>query len=259
MALAFSAMLSACGGGGNSTTTTTATESAPTNSLQLMADDMALPHEERPHGVPDSINWAVHPRLNMANNPGQFSAFTAWGQVYEAASGNPATNTRVHIRTMRAFLLSRRDGAWHRVQEASSFWGGAYLETYANDTSKSADIRTEPEGGISVKPGNGWNFQFGPSSKRIGIDPADIAGVLVSIEARCVVDDPKQPDDIDRARFLVGAGADYWLDMTAKWDDYKTNGDVGIGRLKYATREFRTYNMTSLSLAQLQKNPPPLQ
>ena len=76
----------------------------------MIADDMRLPHESRPHGVPDFIDWAEKPRMGMGNDPGDFEAFIAWGQLYEAVEGNPATNTRVQITGMKAYILSKADG-----------------------------------------------------------------------------------------------------------------------------------------------------
>lgn len=70
-----------------------------TNSLETIISDMQGLHEGRMHGVPDSDDWARGPRLGMGNNPGNFRAIIAWGQVYEAAEGNPATNSRVKIKS----------------------------------------------------------------------------------------------------------------------------------------------------------------
>ena len=54
--------------------------SPPTiNSIETMADDMTLPHEAAPHGVPASFDWALGPRLGMGKEPGEFRALTAWG------------------------------------------------------------------------------------------------------------------------------------------------------------------------------------
>lgn len=206
---------------------------APHATLQQIADDVRLPHEGRPHGVPDSYGWARQPRLGMGNKPGRFQALTALGQLYEDRNGNPATNTRVQIRAMRTLILSRRDGQWHEVQRSEAVVGAAYREDFAGDVHRAANIRAEPDGSISVRAGDSYNFHFWPSVPRATINPADIAGVLTSVEARLVHDSPNRLDDRAQAHYLLSMGADYWLSLDAKWDNFRTNGDVGIGRLRY--------------------------
>jgi hypothetical protein len=73
-----------------------------TNSITTIIYDMTAPHEGIPHGVPTSYNWASKPRVGWGNNPQGFQAMTAWGQLYEAVTGNPATSTRVQIRNINA-------------------------------------------------------------------------------------------------------------------------------------------------------------
>jgi hypothetical protein len=46
------------------------------NSTEAVISDMSLPHEGRPHGVPDSYSWISGPRISMGNDPGDFSALT---------------------------------------------------------------------------------------------------------------------------------------------------------------------------------------
>jgi hypothetical protein len=54
-------------------------------------------------------------------------------------------------------------------------------------------------------------------------------------------------------------GGDYWLNLTAKWNNWQTNGDIGIGKFKYVTTGWRAFNMTTLSPEQITQNPPPLE
>jgi hypothetical protein len=229
------------------------------NTLETIAEDMSLPHEAPPHGVPGSFDWAKGPRLGMGNEPGEFRAVTAWGQVYEAAQGNPAVNTRVQIRNIRTYILSRQDGLWHLVQSSTGAEGAAYVEDFAGDVNKPPETRREEDGSLSVKAGGGYNFHFWPTSGRAAIDPGDIAGVFTTVQARLIVDDPSLPDDRSQARYLLSMGADYWLSLSAQWDEWKTNGDVGIGRFKVVTSGWRAVNMTTLDLEALLQNPPPLE
>jgi hypothetical protein len=227
--------------------------------IETIADDMRLPHEGRPHGVPQSFDWAAGPRLGMGNDPGTFKAMIAWGQLYEDADGNPATNTRVQIRDIKAYALSKADGQWHLLQSAHRVEGAAYREDFAGDVNRAADVKVEEDGSVSVKAGEGYNYHFWPSTGRTSIDPDDIGGVWTTVQARLVLDDPDGPDDRDRARYLLSVGGDYWLSLTAQWDQWKTNGDIGIGRFRYVKREWQAFNMTTLSEEELRQNPPPLE
>jgi hypothetical protein len=228
------------------------------NSVETVIADMTLPHEGHPHGVPASYDWANGPRVGLGNSPGAFRALIAWGQLYEDAAGNPATNTRVAVRDLRAYVLSRATGTWRLVQSSTAVEGSAYREDFVDDVNRSADIRPEPDGGISVTAGGGFNFHFWPTTGRVAIAPDDVGGVFTTVQARLVVGDPTRGDDRAKARYLLDVGADYWKDLTADWDHFATNGDVGIGRFKYVRADWQSFNMTSLDADTLRRNPPPL-
>lgn len=233
---------------------------ASINSIQTIIDDMTLPYEGRPHGVPDSYDWARRPQMGLANHPPTtWHALTAWGQLYEDARGNPARNTRVEIRNMRTYILNKRDGAWRRVQSSKDVEGAAYREDFVEDINKKADVRREADGGISVTAGGGYNFHFWPSDGRAAINPRDIGGVFVTVEARLVVNDAAKPDDRRRGRYLLSVGADYWASRHATWNHFKTNDAVGVGRFKYVTEQWQAFNFTTLNAWELRRNPPPLQ
>jgi hypothetical protein len=225
--------------------------------IMIIAEDMALPHEGPPHGVPSSYDWATKPRLELGNNPGSFKAITAWGQLYEDAKGNPATNTRVQIRYIRTYVMSK-SGQWRLLQAAKKVVGAAFVEDFSDDANKPADIRNEPDGSISVTAGGGYNFHFWPQG-RATINPQDIGGVFTMVQARLIVDDPMLPDDRNKARYLLSMGADYWKDLTAQWQaDWSANGGVGLGRFKYVRKNWQGFGMTTLSWQQLEMNPPPI-
>ena len=229
------------------------------NSVETIIADMAEPHEGRPSGVPEAYGWATEPRVGMGNDPGDFRAFTAWGQVYADAEGSPAQNTRVEMRNMKAYLFSKRDQAWHLLQEAERIEGAAYVEDFVDDVNKPADVRYGEEGTVAVKLEEGYNYHFWPAAGRVPVDPDDVGGVFTTIQARLVLDDPAGPDDRAEARLLLSMGADYWLSLDADWDQWTTNGDVGIGRFKYVREDWRAFNMTSASAELLRRHPPPLE
>ncbi len=229
------------------------------NSVDTVIGDMTLPHEGRPMGVPAHYDWAIAPRIGLGNEPRHFRAMIAAGQVYEEAQGNPATNTRVQIRNIRAFYLSKRDRQWHLLQASNSVEGASYRQDFVNNTSKPASLRTESDGGLSIKTVAGYNFHFWTAGGRTAIVTKDIAGVFTTVQARLIQDDPKRPDDRHKARYVLSMSGDYWLNESAPWDAFKTNGDIAIGRFKRVTPHWQSFNMSSLSADILKKNPPPLQ
>ncbi len=231
----------------------------PNDPIDIIISDMLLPHEGKPHGLPSTVDWFHGPRLSMGNDPGAFTALVAWGQFYEAAEGNLATNSRVEICDIRAYILSKTDSKWHLVQYDRVVYGDLFAEDFADDTHKTADARVELSGCVSAKAGDGFVYHFWPATNgRVTIDPDDVAGLYTTVQARLVLDNHNLPDDTDQARYVLNMGADYWLDLTAEWDYWKTNGDAGIGRFKYVTTEWQAFNMITLSPDEVRANPPPI-
>ena len=228
------------------------------NSIDTIVNDMKLPHEGLPHGVPTSYGWEAKPEIEMGNSPGTFQAMVPWGQLYEDTQGNPATNTRVQIRNIQAYMLSKQDGKWHLLTQSLLVQGAAYVEDFSNDTNKPANVRTESDGSISVTAGGGYNFHFW-APNRVTIDPNDIAGIFTTVQARLVVNNASLPDDRNKARYLLDMGGDYWLSLTAQWDNFKTNGGIAIGRFKYVKPGWQSFNMTTLPEAAIRSNPPLMQ
>lgn len=231
---------------------------SPTDILLQIYEDASLPHVAAPSGVPNSYDWAARPRVGMGHNPGEFRAMIPWGQVYLPQAGNPALNTRVALRDLRAYWLSKSDRKWRLWVASYEVGGAAYREDFVDDKSKPAQTRVEPDGSISVKLDRGYNYHYW-TPDRVPIQHDDIAGVWVTGQARLVVDDPNLPDDRHLARILVGKGADYWLSITAGWDHFRTNGDIAIGRFRWVGRDWGWHHMTTLSLGELRRNPPPLE
>ncbi|HEY9770125.1 MAG TPA: hypothetical protein V6C71_16825 [Coleofasciculaceae cyanobacterium] len=230
------------------------------NLVKTIIYDMTPPHEGIPKGVPENLDWASQPRLSMGNNPGNFQAMTAWGHLYEDATGNPAVNSRVQIKNIKAYMLGKQDGKWHLLQSSQKVEGAAYREDYAGNASKSADIRYEKNDSISVKAGKGYNFHFWPTTGRVSIDPKNVAGIYTAVQARLVIDNPRLADDRSKARYLLGMGGDYWKSLNAQWDSsWTTVGDIGIGKFKYVKKRWRTFTMTTLSATQISQNPPPVE
>ncbi len=229
------------------------------NSVATIISDMQPPQDAAPHGVPKHYSWANGPEIGMGNNPKDFKAMMTWGQLYEAEQGNPASNTRVQIRNIKAYLLSKQDNKWHLLQNSKGVEGAAYREDFAGDANKPADVRNEPDGTVSAKAGDGHNYHFWTKGGRSSIDPNYVDGIFTTVEARLIVDDASKPDDRTQARYLLNIGGDYWLNLDAGWDNFNTNGGIATGRFKYVTTDWQAFNMTTLSAEQISNNPPPIE
>ena len=215
-------------------------------------------NEGFPKGVPLSYAWATGPVIEMGNNAAGWKAITAWGVVYEASQGNPAVNTRVNIRGLQTYLLDKHSSKWVLLQNTNAPDGAAYLADFATTVNIPGDMRTEPDGTISVTAGGGFNYHFYPHS-RASINPADIGGIVTIFEARLIVANAALPDDRNIAEYLAGAGGDYYPALTGTWPGtLPYNPGIGAGKEKYVKTYWRFFSMTTLSAAQLQSNPPPV-
>jgi hypothetical protein len=220
--------------------------------------DMTGQNEAFPHGVPSSWDFAQGPVITMGNNSQGWKAIEAWGVLYVPTSGNPATNTRVNIRNMQTYFLSKSTGKWLVLQNTSDPDGADYFEDFSGDSNFPADVRTEPDGSISAKTSAGYVFHFYPSD-RATINPSDIGGIVTTLEARLIVDNPAKADDRSIAKFLVGSGADYYPALTGSWPGNATfDPGVGNGKLKFVDSAWRSFSMTTCTLAQLKSSPPPV-
>ena len=233
------------------------------NSLQTVIDDMAEPHEGYARGVNydggEAWSWVYHPRIGYGNNPpAGWDAFIPWGQVYADTSNTFVENVRFELRNLQGWYLSKQDKQWHRWSGPEPIIGANYAEDFADDENIEADIETTADGGITSTLVEGYNFHFFHEN-RVPIDPADIAGVWTFCEGRLVLADPNGPDNRAAARLLMSVGGDYWESLEAAWDQWTTNGDVGIGRFKYLTPEWQAFNMHTLTAAQLRDTPPPVE
>jgi PA14 domain len=226
-------------------------------------DDSTLPNSGTPSGVPSYLPWASGPVKGYGNNiPSGWNAFTAWGQVYVQSGWNPPSNsnTRVQIRALDAWYLSKSTNKWVLLQHADTVSGAAYVEDFANDASKPADVKNESGNGdgISITAGNGYNYHFW-TNRVVITDPSDIAGIYTKFESRLVLNDPNGIDDRASAQYIASDGADYWRNINAGWAaDWSNNGSVGHGRFKPVTQNWQIFSMETLTPEQLSKNPPPI-
>jgi Ricin-type beta-trefoil lectin domain-like len=226
------------------------------NTLDLMLSDSTGPHEDAPKGVPLSYSWSTGTRITL-DPPwrSDFYAMTAWGQLYEGAS-NQATNTRVAIKDPTAWVLDK-NGAWYEAQPPDKVGGGAFAADFVNNATTTPDIRIEPDGVISTRANQYWNYHFWPASGRSTVDPTNIKGICSAFKARLVVDDYSKTDDRDKSSYVADSGADTWRNLTVNWvSDWSNNYDMGLGKMKRVTKDWQSFNMCNVSPDKLRLNYP---
>jgi hypothetical protein len=233
------------------------------NSIETVIDDMKLPHESKPHGVPDSYDWSRGPTSHNFEEVdpsllNKYHALDAWGQVYAAANGNPSKNTRVQIRNIKAYVLSRRDKKWHLAQSYQTVIGASWREDFVMEVNKPADIREERDGGgISVMVDKGFNFHFF-TPQRAPFDPHDAMGIFTTVEARLVAHDSTRPDDRDQARLLLNMGCDLWEGLDNKLPRGQAAPAAGKGRFRLLSKNWQHFYMITLTDSQIRQYPPPV-
>lgn len=201
-------------------------------------DDMsqageAVPNVER--GKPSGIDWLQKGRVGLGNNPGRFRAILPWSAVFPAP-GNSLSKARIEIREVKLLTLSRSSRTWRKVISSDSIQGGYYSKRIGHGL----NLAPLPMSGSTIVADANYMTHFWPKQGRRNVDPSDLSGIFVSVTARMA------PEDYAAgARYVMDAAADYWSSRTATWDKFKTNGDAGIGRMKFLTPEWRTFYMTT--------------
>jgi hypothetical protein len=206
--------------------------------------DMAQPSEAMPDraGSPE-YDWMSRGRVRLGNKPGRLRMILPWS-VIMATPDNRVDHARVELRNPQLLVLSRTTGEWRRLLASDAVEGGYYAHDMVT---KIKDLPVETDGGGSAIEADGRLVaHFWPQTRRQPIDPQDVAGLLVSIEARI---DPA--DYAAGADYVMNVAADYWLDEKAKWDNYKSGSDAAVSRMKRLTPEWRTFYMTTADAAAL--------
>jgi hypothetical protein len=231
------------------------------NSIDLIVSDMQGDHEGPLDGVNPACKWCFHPRLNYGNDPnrGGYSAFQFWGIVYLEAGSTVPENVRIQIRNLRAYYFSKKDLNWHVLQKDTTMNGLHYLDDFSGTPIK-ADTRVEADGSKSITMMKGYNYHFWPASakQKIRIDPNDIGGIFTTYQARLIMDNPAGENNLAKAKFLAQSGGDYYLYPPTGRGNPIENDDVGMGKFKYLTKDWQSFNMHSMSEEQIRRTPPPL-
>jgi hypothetical protein len=216
---------------------------------------MTMDHEALPRGIPAAWPGLKGPLVQRQAPFGQNDRFVIpWGALYESTVGNPSQNTRVELRDLSLYVLSKSTGTWQKLVLSTSPAGegrkGLARAPYT-------DVRKESSGTISIRAGkDGYHFEFWAQGGRVTIDPSDVAGVFSTFQARLILDDPSKPDDRGTSQYIAAAGADLWPSATDLNAPQQGN-DIGAGRFKYVVNDWRPFNMATVSAAELRRNPPP--
>jgi hypothetical protein len=221
--------------------------------------DMTLPHMAVPRGVGEAVDWRLKPRAAMGENPGEWTGFIMWGQLYAAEGVGEIPGVRVEIRHPQAWLKSKATGKWTLAQHTVRPEGAWYEESFADDKSKTSDAKTEESGGLSMTVTPGYNYHFWPESGRMLIDPKDMGGAYTAVQARLVLEpgaDPQRLKDAQK-KLMMSVGADYWKSLDAQWDQWKTNGDLAIARFRFVTPEWQWFHMCTRPAEDIRRDPPP--
>jgi hypothetical protein len=218
---------------------------------RLLVSDMSQPSENLPQGVPTWYDWAGHPRIHPIASPRSFQAFTAWGQLYQCAGTSNPARAAVQLRDLQTWVLPRGSSTWRRVQFSSEMQGAAFAEDYDGPTVPAHYVAKAS--GTEVNPVVArHNFHFWPSSGRVSLRPAQIAAVVVAVQARL-----QTPTSGPASPCLVlSVGGDLWRSLRAE-PGGSNSADIGIGRFKRVESRWRLFTMTTASPEVLDRTPLP--
>jgi hypothetical protein len=214
----------------------------------MLTSDMSAPPEAHPHGVPTAWDWAKGPRPRRAAPPADFTAFTAWGQLYRCAGAKFDPDATIEVRDLQTWLLA--GGHWRRVQRSSAIGGSAFPEDYRGSPVPARVVARGPAG-TKVRLRAGYNFHFWPGPGRIALDPRKVSAVAVIVRAR-------RTGGSRAGCVTLSVGADYWRSLKAPSAGATNATDAGIGRFKRVRGRWRAFSMTTATAGTLARHPLPL-
>lgn len=208
-------------------------------------DDFFRPHEGAPAGVPNGYDWYARPKRGSWNTvPANRSAMTGWGQAFWT-NGTSVPTAYLLLKNQMTLVCHGRPHTWTLVQSAppngaefrADFVGNAARQAIAAAGAIESDA-------LSVLVPVGRAYHFWPKVDRAAIPADPLCGVLVLVQARA---EPMSADSYAQQNLLLGLGADYWQSKTAPWDNYRTNSDIAIGRLKRVGTNWAWYGLSTAS------------
>lgn len=243
---------------------TLAQSAAAFDSRAFLAGFVAtLPHEGSMHGVPLAYDWSTHGLVIAGTTPPrpETTHLIWWGEIYVDDTDFHAPNTRVEIANGKLLVLYEGATAWRVVQDTPVIEGGAWTEDFKLHD-QPIDMRVEPGGSRSMVPHEGHNAHFWP---KVGFYKVDgrLRAVMSIVQTRLVLANPKGEDDRERAKYLIGIGADWRKPDGSCPIRHSDRGDVpqctgvGHGREIRPTTAWRVAVFHTMKEAELASLPMP--
>lgn len=223
------------------------------DSLSKIGLEMSLPNEALPDGVPLDFDWAQRPRLGAGNKPGGFSAVTGWGQLFNA-NGGVRSSIPVQMRNMQVLACYGQARKWVLLQQGE-IEGNQFRPDFQENANKPPLYYQQRNGVTSVRFEASKAYHFWPKQGRVDLPAMDLCGIVVLLQAKALLTrESKGWGRSSRSsEVLIGLGADYWRHKDAIWDNYQSNQDVAIGRLRRVTFTWQWFGMSTASLEDLRR------
>lgn len=232
---------------------------------QLLVDDTALPHEQKPHGVPTNYDWYQGPVIQAGNNvpatvvtnadgtttTTPYQRMNPWGQIYTPATGNPQPGALVEIRGMQCYVLT--NGAWRSLYPTGvpALTGSWYAEDFHGPIVYCHYDNTSIPGSVIAQPDNaGHLFHFYPNGSRGYVPSTPLDGVISCAWVRLHAG---SYDPMGTApQLIANVGADYWATATSG-----TAKGIGEGRFKTVKPWWRLFTFCTVNATNIVKQPLP--
>jgi hypothetical protein len=215
-----------------------------------LSQELSLTHEGQADGVPLDYDWAQEARLGAGNDPGDFMAINGWGQAFSSKEST-ASPLSISIRNMQVLVCHGPDRDWSLLQQGV-VEGSQFSPDYVENRNKPPVFTRYSEGVTSAGFEKDFAYHFWPRQGRADLPGKGVCGVVVLLQARTAVP-PQQnalnPDE--RSGILLSIGADYWKDKGAAWDNYQSNRDVAIGRLRQVDPSWSWFGISTASIEDL--------
>jgi len=209
-------------------------------------------HEARPHGVPTSYDWQARSIGGTPSRPSvEATHMNLWGQVYVDLTNYHAPNSRVEVKGSQVWILW--GSTWTLGYRTDNLGGGAWTEDFTSSGGP-FDMRTEPDGGRSFVPADGYNAHFWPNLSYIAV-PTVPRAVVVVASTRLVLGSVSGLDDRASSAYVIGMGAD-WRKPDGSCPNNICTG-FGVGRFVRPGTAWRVVAMSTMSSADLAALPMP--
>jgi len=206
-----------------------------------------------PAGVPRTFSWCAGTPGDSRPPPPDFTAVTAWAQIYQKAGAEaPAEATgQIEVAGAQTYVRLRQTGHWIRVQDQARdrIEGGHFVANFANNRAIPMTIELLPDGAASMElPPTGYNNHFWMTPR--GTFPQDsIDGVYVQMQVRATA---------TNAQLVASVGADWWRNWKIEYvDGFANNPGAGVSNWVVLGKEWATLHFFSLSSLEIRRKPPP--